>query len=344
MEYFCTICNKKYASYQSKWLHNKKYHSNTPETTEKKTEINYKCELCNITFIDRFSKYRHDKKCNNKINIYTCNKCNKTYTNKNSKYKHQKKCNHNITIDIESNKEKYKSQTIVKKYYNNIGTIISNSNLTNNNSNSNLVINAFGNEDIRYLTDENINYIFDNEIECITTFVELIHFNVNKPENHNFCVSNLTGKYVNKYNNTKKSIDKDRKKYLFDSLISKSLSCIRQIYHVHKFKFTEYKQKQIEETIENLDKLRYSYYNDIVLKEIVNRLNLISYNNREIIINTWNNKDNKNITIKELEQNIINYKLLQINIIDSDSDTDNSSDSDTNILEKWHIKNKIKKI
>ena len=28
MEYICNICNKNYSSYQSLWIHNKKYHNN----------------------------------------------------------------------------------------------------------------------------------------------------------------------------------------------------------------------------------------------------------------------------------------------------------------------------
>lgn len=32
MEYICNICNKKYSSYQSLWIHNKKYHKDTVYT------------------------------------------------------------------------------------------------------------------------------------------------------------------------------------------------------------------------------------------------------------------------------------------------------------------------
>ena len=55
----CTICNKNYKSYQSLWIHKKKFH--IPEV---KSPAIYKCKYCNLEFNERHTKYYHQKKCN----------------------------------------------------------------------------------------------------------------------------------------------------------------------------------------------------------------------------------------------------------------------------------------
>jgi hypothetical protein len=57
MDFNCKLCNKKYASYQSFWNHNKKFHNDI--------NINqiHKCENCNKVLASRQSKWRHLKIC-----------------------------------------------------------------------------------------------------------------------------------------------------------------------------------------------------------------------------------------------------------------------------------------
>lgn len=57
MDFNCKLCNKKYASYQSFWNHNKKFHNDV--------NINqiHKCENCNKNLASRQSKWRHLKIC-----------------------------------------------------------------------------------------------------------------------------------------------------------------------------------------------------------------------------------------------------------------------------------------
>ena len=57
MDFNCKLCNKKYASYQSFWNHNKKFHNDV--------NINqiHKCENCNKVLASRQSKWRHENIC-----------------------------------------------------------------------------------------------------------------------------------------------------------------------------------------------------------------------------------------------------------------------------------------
>ncbi len=60
MEFTCKKCNKKYASYQSFWNHNKKFHS---DEIIKCSDDSYKCDRCNKILASRQSKWRHMKTC-----------------------------------------------------------------------------------------------------------------------------------------------------------------------------------------------------------------------------------------------------------------------------------------
>ncbi len=58
MEFTCKKCNKKYASYQSFWNHNKKFHS---DEIIKCSDDSYKCDRCNKILASRQSKWKHMK-------------------------------------------------------------------------------------------------------------------------------------------------------------------------------------------------------------------------------------------------------------------------------------------
>uniref|UniRef100_A0A6C0EEM0 C2H2-type domain-containing protein n=1 Tax=viral metagenome TaxID=1070528 RepID=A0A6C0EEM0_9ZZZZ len=103
-EFKCKKCNKKYASYQSLWIHNKKFHTNITDTktieigtskvaygtkmvdngtllntttsSTKNISINNnlienkkKCKFCERVFNDSSNKCKHEKICKKKINV-----------------------------------------------------------------------------------------------------------------------------------------------------------------------------------------------------------------------------------------------------------------------------------
>ncbi len=65
MDYYCDTCNKTYSSYQSLWIHNKKYHNKKNSVKENEDKPNNKntCIYCNKMFTFYQSKWRHEKKC-----------------------------------------------------------------------------------------------------------------------------------------------------------------------------------------------------------------------------------------------------------------------------------------
>jgi len=330
----CTLCDKEFLSYKTMWRHKKLKHDNCSGlnlqlnnncrglTTTMAINDDITCRICNKTYSCNQSLWRHNKnkhknissksseiKTNNisqnsseiKVKIYKCKKCFKIYNNRFSKYEHQNKCNGTVsmTLDqrlvlLETALSESKELT-AKKITNN------SNNKINNGVINHITINKIGTEPLNSLTDKNITDIFSKEIESIFTFVELLNFNKELPENHNHCVTNLEGSYINVYNTDTMTVHKDRKKYFFDTLLCKSIDRMEILFTKNKNKFNLSKQKEIRSTIDTLGKLKDSYYNKKLFDEIIKNLNLIAYNNKNIILDTWSDKDGEETLEKDLE-------------------------------------------
>jgi len=316
--------------------------------------MSFICSICNKNYASRNSLSNHNRKKHNSnivnniiIKTFSCKYCSKIYNNKYSKYKHQKPCKEKYEL-IQDTQEKNnliitKLDNIENKLHN---KNIKNNNLTNSNNLNNINygtinhinINKIGSADMTCLTDENINDIFSKEIDCIFTFVELLHFNKNIPENHNHCTTNLSSKYLSVYNSDTKKIEKDRKKYIFDTILSKSIDLMDLLFSKNKSKFNSKRKNEITQTIETLKNLRLCYDNKKLFNEFINKLDLMSYNNRKVIIDTWSNKNIQNDSdsddlAKDLENTTMEELLLErerranlnnpvLNYLDNDSEDD----------------------
>ena len=306
MENYCKICKKNYKSYKTFWKHNTTIHPTEIIMTEKN---------------------------DNKLRKYSCEKCNKKFTSKQNMQLHimnsckKKEDTTNILekkieeLQQEMSRMKKVSQT--KQQINN-GTI----------NNITITINKVGNENILDLNEKEIKLIFDNKLECILKFVELLNFNSRLPSNHNFCSTSLEGSYVSYYNTDNSSQQKERKKYFFENLLYKSVFRMEQLYQKYKNKFNKEKQNQIEEDISTLKEIRDRDMNDILLKEMLKKLNLLSYNYRQTILNTWNNCDIVGCTTKTFEEDLEESESDDIREIDdifikAEYNDNMSSDSDS---------------
>jgi len=122
--YYCKICQSYYSSYQSLWIHNKKYHT-------------HNCEKCKKKFDNLQNKLTHQKICScnsnqnvkldldilkhntiNTTNNLLCKYCNKIFSRTDSLNRHQLKCKikkaHDITIKDNTELEE-KIKTILLK-------------------------------------------------------------------------------------------------------------------------------------------------------------------------------------------------------------------------------------
>jgi hypothetical protein len=268
MTFNCEKCNKEYSSYQSLWNHNKIYHNtNITESTGVATGKNckkyYICDLCTKKFTRR-----------NNMNHHKLNTCPKKDVQVTKTEISELK---DVINKLETKIDKISNKKVINNY-NNCGNMI---------TNNKLIINKIGTENLLELKNTEITDIFNKEIESVILFIELINFNERLPENHSFCTTSLESKYLSTYNSETNTIDKDRKKYFFDKLLETSIKRLEILYNSNKKKIAETRQKQIEENINNLKKMKESSFSNKIMKEMINKLNLLSYNKKEIIKNTW---------------------------------------------------------
>lgn len=273
MNFTCQLCNKEYKSYQSFWNHHFKNHK---EQQIKVTKPN-----------------------DNKERNFECNFCGKKFTTKNNMLVHiEKTCKHKIdkTILLERKLAELQNEINNLKSTPNTTNNTTNNNTTNNNTTTNngtinniIVINKIGTENIADLNDAEVKDIFNQKLESVVKFVQHLNFNERLPFNHNFCSTTLEGGYLTVYNTDECKQEKDRKKYFFEDLLCRSINKMEQLYYKYKYKFRREKQNQIEEDIRILKTIRDRTTSDKILMEMLKKLNLLSYNYRQTVLNTWKN-------------------------------------------------------
>ena len=288
MENYCKFCKKNYSSIRTFRNHNKIFHPTEIIMTEKN---------------------------DNKLRKYSCEKCNKKFTSKQNMQLHimnSCKKKEDTTNILEKKIEELQQEMSIMKKVSQTKQQINNGTINN----ITITINKVGNENILDLNEKEIKLIFDNKLEGILKFVELLNFNSRLPSNHNFCSTSLEGSYVSYYNTDNSSQQKERKKYFFENLLYKSVFRMEQLYQKYKNKFNKEKQNQIEEDISTLKEIRDCDMNDILLKEMLKKLNLLSYNYRQTILNTWNNCDIVGCTTKTFEEDLEESESDDIREID----------------------------
>lgn len=323
MTFLCTICETKYKTYQSLWNHNHRYHADANIKVTNKMKIgDFKCVKCDSTFTRKNNMVNHMKKfCKNKDVI------DKTAVLEQQILELKKK------VDILEN-----NKTTINGNVNN-GTV-------NNTINNTIYLNKIGTENILELNKKEINDIFNKRIESVITFVEKINFNERLLSNHTFCTTDHHSPYLSVYNTDDLTIDKDRKKYFFEQLFSKAVTKMEELYKLNKKKFNETKQKEVEETLTSLKEIKNMDMNERLFREILRKLDLLSYNKRKLVKNTWNNFNIKNNVPKTFEEDLElgfdndpSYNILDTFIpqnnhdSEAESETD-SDDSDSYVLPK----------
>jgi len=308
--YECKICNKSYASYQSLWIHNKKFHKVC--VTPNVTNGNLLVTSCNTIVTN--------EKINNKI--IKCCKCNLIFNSRQTRWRHEKKCTRILEISNNNTNINITNNNINNNTTNNI-----NNNINNNVTNNKIIINAIGNENILNLSKKAVMNLFNQEFISITAVIQLIYFNEDHPENHYFCTTNLDSYYSSVYNTGKQTVDKDRKKYLFDKILDNSIEKLELLYSHYKQKFTFDKRRIIEDNIKNINDIKIAFFNNKLKKELFRQINLLSYNNKDLVKSTWDGKLKKELTFEEDLDLSPSDKENSISSEDSSSDDNNESES-----------------
>ena len=271
MKHFCDYCKKDYSSYKTLWIHNKKFHQNTEIVNNIKLR-NFECKYCNKKFTTKQNMQQHIEN--------TCKLVDKE------------------TVKLEKQIELLQKE--IKGIKSNTNNGIINNSTNNGTINNIIVINKIGTENISDLNDSEISEIFDKKIESVIKFIQHLNFNERLPSNHNFCTTSIDGHYLHIYNTDQLTKECDRKKYFFEELLGRSIYKMEQLYAKYKSNFNKTKQMQIEDDINTLKIIKSKDMNDKLLKEMLKKLNLLSYNYKKIVLDTWKHGNlNKKITTFE---------------------------------------------
>lgn len=319
MERICKNCNKIYKSYKSLWNHNKKYHqeikNKNPDSNDK-----YNCRVCNKEFSKYQNRWRHEKSCNKDVS-------NEELAEK--------------LFKLEKELEKFKSRPQAPK------TVINNINqgVINKGSLYNF-LNKTGNENLNILSQKEIEYIMEQQFNCVVSMIELLNFNQEIPENHTFCTTALNNKYISTINPETLEVGKQRKKDFYDSLLWSGINNMKILYDKYTLKNTK-KAVIYKKNIDSL--VDYLIVNDKGKKTFVELINALTFNKRHIVQATWSSlKNNQLPEIKRLMEDSeesdselevdtktkpkmegTTYKPLDL--ARSDSDSDDSLDFDNSI-------------
>jgi len=259
MEHICTICNKKYSSYKSRWLHMKKYHLDI---------VIHPVIPAQNTVIQKSSYINED------TNKLKCSKCSKEFKFRQGKWKHEKKCNINKIEKLEEEnlqiKQEVKLQNIKIEQ---LETIVNNlskkeksiiNNLTvHGDMNTNTVnnINSLGYENIlsKLSEKDKIHLLtgFRHDEYPIIELVRKIYTNDDFKNERNTLLTNLQNKSCLIYKSDNNKFEATNKNKHIDNIIKNRKNDITTIYNQFNdtSKLKPKERKAIEDYLENIEQI-----------------------------------------------------------------------------------------
>ncbi len=314
MEYRCDKCDKKYSSYQSLWIHNKKFHNNDVVlggdnvvpcgdnvVQQNKTNQLLQCIYCKRYFNDRSNKWKHEQKCKEKITIQE----------KNNKLETENKKLKNELQTIKTNIQTTNNNNNIQNTTNNTNTN-SHNNINNGTINNNyVVINKFGTEKIADVPINDIRSIINSDINSVITCTKKVNFNRKLPQYHSFCATTLEGDHFTKINHKTQKPEKINKKDFINEVLNSSIKFLNDISVMIEFD-EEFRNKislEEQEKIKNIIKYQDRFHEVKNKKAFFQSINDISYNCKDLILKTWET-------------------VQPVNDFNFDSDDDNYSEPD----------------
>ncbi len=194
--------------------------------------------------------------------------------------------------------------------------IINNYTTNNTLNEKKIVINcAPGQESISHLTIDQQREIMNKGLNSLMFLIRLTNFNKEIPENQSYCVTALNDKHATIVDTETNSIVKTEKTELFDKVLAGNIKKLEIMSDNKEFLKTEriiYKNK--------LDELKTVLFkNKKGLKKYYNEINLLSYNNKDLVYQTW-------AGLKTLDEIIIKKDPIYTRILELKNSTDDSEE------------------
>lgn len=313
VEYKCERCNK---IYHNKYDYNRHLNRKRPCKSD---DIQTNEKQHKITQISHKNPHIRGKKLNNKGNNdkNICSYCKKAFSRRDSlnrhisKYCKVKKGNDQskekiIEELLKERDEQKKEIEQIKMELNKLKTFNQKANTINNNTqnadkiqnnntqniiNNKIKIIAYGKEDLSHILDKDYKMILNKGLKSVPALVEFIHFNKNKPENHNIYISNISNSYVLVYDGNEWQL-KERDDVLQDMVYIKT--------DILSDKFDELLESLSEPIKRKFNRFLDNKDEDAVINSIKKDIKLLMYNKRKLVENT-RNEITKNDNIKMVE-------------------------------------------
>jgi hypothetical protein len=226
---FCEDCLKSFTKKANYERHlNSKSHVNKIMNSQKKK---YVCQ-CGKSYCHNQSIYRHKLKCQ--------------FKKKEEEVQTQKNLNEEQRISYEKERDELRGQiALLLDKYAGPGTTNNTQNIENQNNNITIHINAFGKENLDYITDKMIIRCIDKVYSSIPCLIEKIHFDPNHPENHNIKITNKKLPYASVMGDNRKWKTVDRKDAI-ETMVDNGYNILDDTYREKKECLDETRQQHFE--------------------------------------------------------------------------------------------------
>ena len=224
----------------------------------------------------------------NESKCFVCRYCGKGFKQKQGRYQHETKfCKEKIdevftkneVLELLKNKDKLISE--LSKQIEVLLTKVGNNNTTNSNNTQNnyIIINAFGKENMDYITDNYVKKLLDkdNGYNFIPKLLKQIHFNDEHKENMNVCIPNKKNSLAKIYNGDKWILEGKR-----DTIEKMTDKAYKTIIN----KYDENENKSWKKIVDDDN----YYDDDNVQNKIQRSTELMILNNQEEVVKNANSK------------------------------------------------------
>lgn len=266
----------------------------------------FRCDKCGRNFENVYNLKRHMNKKTPCVHIgnelkkykFQCEICRQRFTRQDylTQHKEQNGCKHfdiqyikniidkNINNTVNSNNIINNNLDKCENCFNtNTTNNITNNNITNNYGDIIVNINVvpYGKEDLSFMTEKEIRHFLFMGVMSIPELVEFIHFNKNKPEFHNICITNIKSKYAKKYDGNKWKLC--CKEDAIEEEYNRTCDFLENMYN-------EYKKRGVlgDLTITKMEKFLVRKDEKDYMQKMAAKILLIMYNNKDIVEQTMN--------------------------------------------------------
>ena len=224
----------------------------------------FACPICAKKFSRKYHLDRHieTKKHKDKdvseamTKKFSCLNCSKSYSYRSGLSKHRNQCKNKNLVPIEEvevMRSKYeKEKEVMQKQIEDL--LISQNNQTNNNIGTqvNITINAFGKENIDYITDKQCLKIVNQVFNSIPAAAQIVFFNPEHPENHNIKIPNKKEPYAMIMKDDQTWEMTDRKKAI-ETMTQKSYGIAENSFGKMYEKITPHKRDTFEKFMNKMN-------------------------------------------------------------------------------------------